>query len=530
MAKNILIFSDGTGQAGGIRFDEDRTNVYKLYRSTRCGPDSIIDPAKQVAFYDPGLGSRADGGRGLIWGKLWGKLGQSIYNLVSQATGLGITGNIIDCYAALIRLYRPGDRIFLFGFSRGAYTVRCLAAVIARCGIPRLLPSDEPLPLDVAGSRKIAAVAVKDVYQFCSSRPRKGPGTYRDFMLDARELIARRFRTEYRSADPENAAKANVYPYFIGVFDTVAALSRPGAVILLSVGAVFLLGLASVVISLLQAFAVIPLLVWLRYFTLETVFVSLGMIAAVAGAAVFLRDYVKFDFRVPGYGIWKSIATIHIAPPKHKFTEYSLDPNVTYAKHAISIDENRIDFKRVPWVPDAVRAGTRDANGNIHFEQVWFSGVHADIGGGYTENESRLSDITLNWMISAAAIIPNGILYDEAVLRPFPAASGPQHDECKAGHWQHGLRPLPQDEGTELSSATMHSSVYERFEAPAVVHYDVEGKYRPINLEKHVDFRRYFVGGTPPPATRSAEADDIEGRWRAKREASGSSSPRGAHG
>ena len=57
MAKNILIFSDGTGQAGGIRFDENRTNIYKLYRATRCGPDSDIHPDDQVTFYDPGSGS-----------------------------------------------------------------------------------------------------------------------------------------------------------------------------------------------------------------------------------------------------------------------------------------------------------------------------------------------------------------------------------------------------------------------------------------------------------------------------------------
>ena len=59
MAKNIVIFSDGTGQAGGINFDEARTNVYKFYRACRVGPDSPVDPAKQVAFYDPGLGSAA---------------------------------------------------------------------------------------------------------------------------------------------------------------------------------------------------------------------------------------------------------------------------------------------------------------------------------------------------------------------------------------------------------------------------------------------------------------------------------------
>jgi uncharacterized protein (DUF2235 family) len=53
--RNILIFSDGTG--GGLLPDEARSNVYKLYRATRCGPVTRIDPDKQLAFYDPGLGS-----------------------------------------------------------------------------------------------------------------------------------------------------------------------------------------------------------------------------------------------------------------------------------------------------------------------------------------------------------------------------------------------------------------------------------------------------------------------------------------
>jgi hypothetical protein len=62
MPKNILIFSDGTGQAGGLRPDENRSNIYKLYRATRCGPDTAIDPREQLAFYDAGLGSRPPGG------------------------------------------------------------------------------------------------------------------------------------------------------------------------------------------------------------------------------------------------------------------------------------------------------------------------------------------------------------------------------------------------------------------------------------------------------------------------------------
>jgi hypothetical protein len=61
MPKNIVIFSNGTGQAGGINFDEARTNVYKLYRACRVGPDTKVEPSEQVAFYDPGLGSASDG-------------------------------------------------------------------------------------------------------------------------------------------------------------------------------------------------------------------------------------------------------------------------------------------------------------------------------------------------------------------------------------------------------------------------------------------------------------------------------------
>jgi uncharacterized protein (DUF2235 family) len=62
MAKNIIIYSDGTGQVGGLRPDENRSNIYKLYRATRCGPDTDIDPREQRTFYDAGLGSQPPGG------------------------------------------------------------------------------------------------------------------------------------------------------------------------------------------------------------------------------------------------------------------------------------------------------------------------------------------------------------------------------------------------------------------------------------------------------------------------------------
>jgi uncharacterized protein (DUF2235 family) len=206
MTKNVVIFSDGTGQVGGFRFDEDRSNIYKLYRATRCGPDSTIDPHEQVAFYDPGLGSQADGGH------LMGRLLRWLYNKVAEASGFGLTRNIIDCYAALIQLWEPGDRIFLFGFSRGAYTVRSLAGVIAKCGIPRH-PRKQPkqaLKLDQDSTHSLASYAVKHIYQFTTSWNAQDATPRQKFLLEIREEIAGRFREDCGSGDPNDKTKANV--------------------------------------------------------------------------------------------------------------------------------------------------------------------------------------------------------------------------------------------------------------------------------------------------------------------------------
>jgi uncharacterized protein (DUF2235 family) len=163
VAKNILIFSDGTGQAGGVSFDENRSNVYKLYRATRIGPDSCIDPKKQVAYYDQGLGSKPPGGGSIQTAYRW------IYNTISQATGFGLTANIIDCYQVIAQVWRPGDRIYLFGFSRGAYTVRCVAAALALCGIPTKMGDGTPLRRDPGSVRRVASIAIKKVYQHTTS-------------------------------------------------------------------------------------------------------------------------------------------------------------------------------------------------------------------------------------------------------------------------------------------------------------------------------------------------------------------------
>jgi hypothetical protein len=200
------------------------------------------------------------------------------------------------------------------------------------------------------------------------------------------------------------------------------------------------------------------------------------------------------------------------------FYDQELNENVPYAKHAISIDENRADFARVEWsFAKATRArDIRDEDNNIHFEQLWFCGNHADVGGGYPENECRLSDITLDWMLKCASAIPNGILYDPRVLKLSPSSDGWQHDEVKAGlgllttltgrSWSKGERILRETDSEPLSNAAMHPSVYRRFDRRKVPVYDERKPYRPNTLRAHVDFARYYEEGAKFPADSAAHA------------------------
>src|ERR1700684_972513 len=97
------------------------------------------------------------------------------------------------------------------------------------CGIPRQLPGGGPLPMDAEGSRALAEHAVKDVYQFCSSYNRATAIAREQFLLDTRDAIAKKFRGDHGcSIGADDQEKANVFPYFIGAFDTVAALGHKG--------------------------------------------------------------------------------------------------------------------------------------------------------------------------------------------------------------------------------------------------------------------------------------------------------------
>lgn len=120
MPKNIVICCDGTNGQFGSR----NTNVVRLYALLRQ------DPVEQVAFYDPGIGTMSSPGA-------LTRLAQEFTKLLGAAFAYGVTDRIEDAYRQIMASYEPGDRLYLFGFSRGAYIMRALAGLLHMCGLIR---------------------------------------------------------------------------------------------------------------------------------------------------------------------------------------------------------------------------------------------------------------------------------------------------------------------------------------------------------------------------------------------------------
>jgi hypothetical protein len=394
--------------------------------------------------------------------------------MLSQATGLGITANIIDCYAAIIRLWRPGDRIFLFGFSRGAYTVRCLSAVISLCGVPTRDKRGNPLRRDEKTARRIAEKGVKRVYQHTESR-KTFPKKRQKELFSQREELGRRFRERYASGDPANPNKANIYPYFIGVFDTVASLAKLFVAVSMFLAAILLL-----------AFPTWGLLYWLASdIGFWIWFGALGAAGITVAGLLLLTNLIRFEFGLPINGNWRPfhLTKVHFRKVDMELYETDLSVEVSWARHAISIDECRKSFPRVEWGGSYSDKKKEPAD---WFVQLWFAGNHSDIGGSYLENESRLSDISLKWMLDEA--VKAGLIFDPSVLKLYPDPTGPQHDEARSSlfRWAGSLlRHIPND-------ALLHPSVLERFKAAEVLDYDIMRPYRPENLRTHDDVKENY--------------------------------------
>jgi hypothetical protein len=505
MPRNIVVFSDGTGQDGGVRPDQRLSNVYKLYRATRIGPDSPIDPAEQIAFYDPGLGTDDD-----VHG--WEKISRRIDKLLGSVAGRGIGTNIADCYEFLINHWSPGDRIFIIGFSRGAYTARCVAQVLALCGVP-IHESDAPeIPFRrfTRNARKVAERAVHQVYEHGAGHPR---GTYEG----ERETLGLRFRTEFGS---DEGGVPNACPHFIGVFDTVAALGAKkvkwlGILAILSLAGAALAGLMVGIASYFVGFRFWP---------------AFALVYAAGWLLVWAKSFwgsVRYIDHYPNPNSPRRWRRVYWRADNY---DRGLSGHVGYARQASAIDEDRADFPRVPWGRNTVIRDQQPGE-PPPVVQLWFAGNHSDVGGSYAEEESRLSDIALEWMVEEATSIPHPLIVDVARLKTSPDALGAQHSEVERVKdwslwWVPNWAPAALRNGWPLEhrkpeGSPVHPSVFERFAAGAVVQSDGTAPYRPINLQGDDRFAAFYSDSASADpmdlasATYTADDGAFEGKLQA---------------
>ena len=315
--------------------------------------------------------------------------------------GAGLTSRIVDCYAAIISVWQPGDRIYLFGFSRGAYTARCMAHVLELVGIPTKA-SGRPLSLEPTALRAVAKAGVKTMY--AGGLPVK--------KLDKRKRDLETFRATH---DCVTGAETGTTPYFVGVWDTVAALG------------------------------------WTH----------------VALSKLFFSTYDEHFVR-----------------------------DIPFARHAMAIDEYRRDFVRVPWGGSGT-VSDGDIDGVTRFRQVWFAGNHSDVGGSYPENELRLSDIALKWMVDfIAKEIPDEaarIAINEDVLHLKPSYDGMMHDELMVGHGPaHNIHFWPAGARKVDPTGELHETVINRLGLASVRNYVGYGPYRPRSLAEHPKAKPFY--------------------------------------
>jgi uncharacterized protein (DUF2235 family) len=197
MPKNIILCSDGTGNTA---IKGRGTNVFKLFEAVDLNEyrsDPRLDA--QLAFYDDGVGTE----------------GNALVKMLGGAAGYGLGRNVKKLYRELARVYDEGDRIFLFGFSRGAFTVRTLAGMIGACGI---LAGES---FETAGRLRDAVDEAYAAYRaLYDSRLKRlvGPWLGRPHDAKATETFKQRHRVH-----------APVEIEFVGVWDTVDAVGMPFA-------------------------------------------------------------------------------------------------------------------------------------------------------------------------------------------------------------------------------------------------------------------------------------------------------------
>uniref|UniRef100_A0A7S3JV35 T6SS Phospholipase effector Tle1-like catalytic domain-containing protein n=1 Tax=Aureoumbra lagunensis TaxID=44058 RepID=A0A7S3JV35_9STRA len=196
----IVILCDGTGN----ELCGDLSNVAKLYMS--CVRDE-----NQIVYYDTGLGTSGDGRGQSFWSQhtLFGKCRAIAKKIFGLATGSGLRRKVLAAYEFLVKNHQDGDEIYLIGFSRGAYTVRVVAAMIRVVGLLR------PEQVNLCHA---AFNAYMDELKTTNARGK----TRRNSSADPKEQLSA--VEQYQSSFRRRARSKAVPIQFVGLWDTVSSV------------------------------------------------------------------------------------------------------------------------------------------------------------------------------------------------------------------------------------------------------------------------------------------------------------------
>ena len=386
--RNIVICCDGTGNAGGALRS---TNVWRIRLAVASHSN---DGREQYVIYQDGVGTSSF----------------RPIEILGKAISYGITPNLEDLYARLVNVYRPGDRIYLFGFSRGAFTARLFAYLLYRCGLAK---NGDPVdgrpyePHEIQTLAKRAVAAYKRRHVVGNSGETLDTEFRKHYGLDINNEA---YHGAGRDPEPKVPEKGRVPIEFIGVWDTVAAVGLPFD----------------------------P--------TNQTLL------------AFWRRVTQHRGFR------WASFAQLNLHRSGHwtQWQDDDLHPMIRNGFHALSVDDERQAFRPVLWnefvaddeagsdapdKPNAPPTGKRKSFLNL--QQLWFAGMHANVGGGYPKDE--LSYVSLNWMMHKA--------YDAGL-------------DFEASTWQGYLNSM--DDLGDLSNSRSGLAIYYRYKPRQIADLSAE--------------------------------------------------------
>ena len=204
MGRNLVVCLDGTGNRPK---DAEGTNVEILYSLL-----DLSDPERQIAYYDPGVGTFAAPGA-------WTPPARTVSRLLGLGFGIGLRQNLGEAYTWVINHYQPGDKIFLFGFSRGAFTARALAGMLYWVGA--LHPgADNLVPYAVAAYAFPAEPAEKHDPDTTTTQAQDDPKAKAQTEAKFRPL---NHLSEVYARTVDTKGHRSVPVHYLGVWDTVRA-------------------------------------------------------------------------------------------------------------------------------------------------------------------------------------------------------------------------------------------------------------------------------------------------------------------